>query len=145
MLAAGDNCLMAAVGRGDGAEAGQAIREHMGAGLQMPLGPGCDGLSAEATHSCDPGVNRMTRLVQGDGRDNGAKARPDPFRREISPVWSAFLPCSARNHQNPAACRPSLQSWPAIRGLFSRELDWFSRFSLDIATHKELEACHLKC
>ena len=70
-FAAGDNCLMAAVGRGDGAEAGQAIREHMRARLQMPLGPGCDGLSAEATHSCDPGVNRMTRLVQGDGRDNG--------------------------------------------------------------------------
>ena len=40
---------MAAVGRGDGAEAGQAIREHMRARLQMPLGPGCDGLSAEAT------------------------------------------------------------------------------------------------
>ncbi|MEY3929919.1 MAG: hypothetical protein RLZZ516_1629, partial [Cyanobacteriota bacterium] len=30
-----------------------------------------------------------------------------------------------------AACRPSIQSWPAITGPFSRRLAWFSRVSLD--------------
>ena len=42
MLAAGDNSLVVAVGCGHGAEAGQAIGEHMAAWHQMAFGPVSD-------------------------------------------------------------------------------------------------------
>ena len=39
VLAAGDDSLVLAVGRGHGAEAGQAIGENMAAGREVPFGP----------------------------------------------------------------------------------------------------------
>ena len=42
VLATGDNSLVVAVGGGHGAEAGQAIREHLAAGHQMAFSPVSD-------------------------------------------------------------------------------------------------------
>ena len=39
VLAAGDDCLVLAVGRGHGAEAGQSIGENMTAGREVAFGP----------------------------------------------------------------------------------------------------------
>ncbi len=39
VLAAGDDSLVVAVGRGHGAEAGQAIGENMAAGCEVAFGP----------------------------------------------------------------------------------------------------------
>jgi hypothetical protein len=44
VLATGHNRLVVAVGRGHGAEAGQAIGEHLAARCQMVFGPLSDSL-----------------------------------------------------------------------------------------------------
>jgi hypothetical protein len=69
------------------------------------------------------------RRGQSD-QSTAAKEPPCPSRREISPFSSAFWRCFARNHRIQAACSPSIQSWSAIRALFSRRLACFSRVSL---------------
>jgi len=57
-----------AVGRGHGPEAGQASGERRAAGREVLSGPVTDRFGARPSHRCDPGVNRMAGLVQGDGR-----------------------------------------------------------------------------
>ena len=60
VLTTGDDGLMAAACRGDGAEAGQAIGERGAPRSQVLPGPGADRLGAEPSHRRDFGVNRVT-------------------------------------------------------------------------------------
>ena len=63
---------MAAACRGDGAEAGQAIGEHLAAGSQDAAWPSAATASElKPAHRRDFGVNRMSCLTQGNGYDNG--------------------------------------------------------------------------
>ena len=71
MLPAGDDGLMAAACRGDGAEAGQAIGEHCAARSQVLPGPGADRLRTEPSHRRDFGVNRVACLAEGNGCNDG--------------------------------------------------------------------------
>ena len=80
VLAAGDDSLVVAVGRGHRPEACQAIGEHGAAGRQVPSGPLPDRLGAEPAHRCDPGVNRMAGLVQGNRRNDRNLVLRSPAR-----------------------------------------------------------------
>jgi hypothetical protein len=70
VLFAGDDSLVMAVVRGHGAEAVQSVGKKMSAGRGVAFSPDRDRVIAEAAHGCDPGVNRMTSLIQGDGCDD---------------------------------------------------------------------------
>ena len=56
MFLTGANGLMAVACRGDGVEAGQAIRERCAAGRQVISGRGADCLGSESGHRIDFGV-----------------------------------------------------------------------------------------
>jgi hypothetical protein len=60
-----------AVSRGHGAETGQSIGEHMASGDKVAYGQVRDRFWTTASYGCDPEVNLVTRLVQGDGRNGG--------------------------------------------------------------------------
>lgn len=70
MLTTGDDGRMGAACDGDGAEAGQAISEHCAAGSQVRSGPGDDCLRTDPSHRGEYDVNRVSCLVQGDGRND---------------------------------------------------------------------------
>jgi hypothetical protein len=71
VLASCNDSLVVAVGGSHGAEARQVIGDHLTAVHQVALVPVSNRLCAEAADGCDPGVNCIASLVQGDGRSDG--------------------------------------------------------------------------